>query len=787
MLSRHGTLSLSRTMANEDEVVLVAAVRWHGMRAEGGYHEIDSRKALWLLENPDRQRRMEMRYFIAEAPLGNFAIHRMADHEVLKLIGDAIRDGRLLVIQKGAAKSDNPSATAELRRLIAQLEKQTRGKLFHRGRQYKLVVDVDLAKTPGRDYYEIASQAEARAVLDGAAKELGAPTEPLKQASEKLSRDWHGPSSHPEGLVLLRRIPVHATVPKDDGPAITPSQMRALLDAEKPVTFFARFVDEHGKGVSGFAGTLAHGSDPDSDLAFSGSGFAKVTLKGKTQAWLTLPDSATKTLVAALKKRWQEFRGEVDEAWKAKEEVLTEIVLQKDTPPEVELQDGKKHTLMLRPPVAMARLHGMYFDTNKCFLLPTATPSLKKLVDLYKLYSDSEILVVAHTDTSGSESHNSPLSADRADSMRAYLRNDVRAWLAWYDKGVSDAKRWGNREDVMMIDSVVREEDFAEHSRVNAYQAWHNRETSNARDPDQPRAKPDGWEELKVDGIMGPKTRRQLVLDYMNLAGTTLPSDTRVVTYGCGEYFPLTEAEGDIDPDAEDGKHVAFDRRVEIFFFRKPFGILPAVPGVAQGESNDKAVVAEKSSDLYPEWRCRSSHDHIIEPGEAAPAVVVEWPDDLSDTLPDDLAIELVADDVAQTIPWSEGKVVDGYRRFVFDADPSENTYTLVAHVGDDRLLLWDDVTLDDPENPPEWENLLDDLSQEPEPDSTTAESEPEEQAVSDGGLGDSAQEPEPDSTTEPEPMEQPVSEPLKIPDGDLATEDRPLWANTLHAIDDLC
>ena len=205
------------------------------MRAEGGYREIDSREALWMLENLDRRRSMEVRSFVSEARLGNFALNRMDDHEMLKLVRDAIRDGRVIAVQKGAAKSDSPSATAELRRLVAQLERATRGKLSYRGRQYKLVVDVDLAKMPGRDYYEVASQAEAHVVLDGAAKELGAPAELLKQASEKISKDWRWPSSHPEGLVLLRPLVVLASSPRDEGPALTPSQIQQMRAPKEDV------------------------------------------------------------------------------------------------------------------------------------------------------------------------------------------------------------------------------------------------------------------------------------------------------------------------------------------------------------------------------------------------------------------------------------------------------------------------------------------------------------------------------------------------------------------------
>jgi hypothetical protein len=216
MLLHHGTLSLSHTLADEDEVVLVSSTTWCRVRAESGYHEIDTRKAIWMLENLDRHRAMEMRSFAVQ--LGRFDLYRMDDREVLKLIRDAIRDGRVIAVQKGVEKSETPGATVQLRRLLAQVEKQIRGKLSYRGRQYKLVVDVDLGQLPDRDYYEVAPQSEARAVLDSAAKDLGAPADLLKQASDKLSKDWRPPFSHPEGLVLLRRIPARASTPKDEGP-----------------------------------------------------------------------------------------------------------------------------------------------------------------------------------------------------------------------------------------------------------------------------------------------------------------------------------------------------------------------------------------------------------------------------------------------------------------------------------------------------------------------------------------------------------------------------------------
>jgi hypothetical protein len=228
MLPLHKALSLSRTMFDEDAVVLVASITWLGLRAEGGYHEVDTRKALWMLEDLDQRRQMDIRSFVSEARLSSFPLSRMDDQAVIALLRDAVRDGRVVAVEKGGAATKTSSATIELRRLVAQLEKQTRGKLSHQGRHYKLIVDVELASFPSRDSYEVASQSEARAVLDGIAKESPASAALLKQASKKLSKDWR-PPLQPDGLVMLRRIPVQASAPKDYEPPISPSQMKRLM------------------------------------------------------------------------------------------------------------------------------------------------------------------------------------------------------------------------------------------------------------------------------------------------------------------------------------------------------------------------------------------------------------------------------------------------------------------------------------------------------------------------------------------------------------------------------
>jgi outer membrane protein OmpA-like peptidoglycan-associated protein len=610
------SLRLTPLWQRGDAIVLVPSIDAIGLRRDEGYVDVPVREALWAFDTMDRRPSWEIRAFAARAPLPRVYLHETDDRQLLHMIRQAIQHGLLIALRKGDDAVKPPSETVERRRLVRQIEQQTRGKLGYEGRQYKVVVDMELASTPSRDSYEVVPRDDAKRTLDHMAKEpsiAGELATLLGKARDQLTPDWRPPLT-PNGLVLLRKVREQNQVAASQAPAITPSQLRALMESEKPLQFFARFVDERGKPVTGFTGDFEQAGDPKCDMAFSGPDFVRMgELKGARQAWLTFTDDANRELVDALKKRWKEIRGEADDAWKAKEKNLVEVLFKEGKLPELELEAEKKHTFMVRPPVAVARLHGMYFDTNKCFLLPTAIASLKRLVETYELHPDSEVLIVGHTDTAGSEAFNLELSGDRAEAMKAFLSDDADAWLGWYDESVRESKRWGEHEDLQMIDALVPDDEFGEGNHVSAYQAWHNGEAPDARQEDQPRSRPDGWEELKVDGILGPKTRRQLILDYMNLDGTSLEDDVRVVTYGCGEYFPLESEEGEVNQDAKDNEEVRFDRRVEVFFLARPFGILPPVPGVADGESSKKATTAPKGDKLYPEWRQRATHRYNIE------------------------------------------------------------------------------------------------------------------------------------------------------------------------------
>ena len=61
------------------------------------------------------------------------------------------------------------------------------------------------------------------------------------------------------------------------------------------------------------------------------------------------------------------------------------------------------------------------FEYNKSSLTATAKQNLDKLVEVFKEYPDTNLLIVGHTDNVGSQSYNKPLSEQRAKSVRDYL------------------------------------------------------------------------------------------------------------------------------------------------------------------------------------------------------------------------------------------------------------------------------------------------------------------------------------------------------------------------------
>ena len=66
---------------------------------------------------------------------------------------------------------------------------------------------------------------------------------------------------------------------------------------------------------------------------------------------------------------------------------------------------------------------GILFATNKADLNAAAKNSLKQFADVLKSKSDCDIAIIGHTDSTGSDAVNNPLSVSRAKAVDAYLKS----------------------------------------------------------------------------------------------------------------------------------------------------------------------------------------------------------------------------------------------------------------------------------------------------------------------------------------------------------------------------
>ena len=240
----------------------------------------------------------------------------------------------------------------------------------------------------------------------------------------------------------------------------------------------------------------------------------------------------------------------------------------------LKLAPNEQYTIVLVSAVQRIRLIGMFFDLNKCFLLPSAMGGIRAIKRQYDAHPKANILVVGHTDTSGKDDYNLTLSLERADAVAAYLTDAKAAWVAFFSDKKAQEKRWGALEVQHMLtvlpaggapcytDKPNGSEDAKHKAAVKRFQQSKG---------------------LEPDGIAGPLTQDALVQAYMALDGTTLPAGTTLTTHGCGENFP-EDATGDGVRDAD-------NRRVELFFFDGP--ITPAPPG----------KTSARGSAEYPKWR----------------------------------------------------------------------------------------------------------------------------------------------------------------------------------------
>jgi hypothetical protein len=245
-------LSLAHYCAagNEDKsIALVDSLDALRLCDMGSFEAVSASDALWDFERECPRLSLELLDFAVRVGLASPFWGGCDGGDLAELVGDGIKRGNLVGLrQVSAAAASKP--TLEQRRLVAEIEAKTRGRLQIGGRQHKLIAGDDLNGMPDRNSYEVVPRDDARRTLDRLAKEPGvasALATLLGKARDKLTPDWRPPLA-PDGLILLRRNSVARVHSSETGPALTPSQMKKL--ATKKDWIEIELVDQDGEPYS---------------------------------------------------------------------------------------------------------------------------------------------------------------------------------------------------------------------------------------------------------------------------------------------------------------------------------------------------------------------------------------------------------------------------------------------------------------------------------------------------------------------------------------------------------
>lgn len=113
---------------------------------------------------------------------------------------------------------------------------------------------------------------------------------------------------------------------------------------------------------------------------------------------------------------------------------------------------------------------GVYFATDKYNINNASQETLNKLIGVFKEYPDTNILVVGHTDSVGSEDYNMTLSKNRAYAVTNYIKsngiNESRLSTNWFgesqpmhDNATAEGRAKNRRVNVAILPNDKMIED----------------------------------------------------------------------------------------------------------------------------------------------------------------------------------------------------------------------------------------------------------------------------------------------------------------------------------------
>lgn len=240
-------------------------------------------------------------------------------------------------------------------------------------------------------------------------------------------------------------------------------------------------------------------------------------------------------------------------------------------------------TIRLIDEVICARiLDGVHFDFDFSFVRPEAKPIIREIVDGINGDPARQVLIIGHTDRSGSSRYNDGLSRRRARTVFSYVTNDVQGWMDLLGQmldangndatprveGGQSADRWQTRELEYMLNYI---------HRPSTGQRYYDGPIDNIAGPTFQAALRDFRTDNGLPPGGGPARRRAgvdedtwqaLITKYIALDAISVVAGRFLdpAQLGCGENFPRIETrppgtEGQDRQDAD--ARLETNRRVE--------------------------------------------------------------------------------------------------------------------------------------------------------------------------------------------------------------------------------
>ncbi len=122
---------------------------------------------------------------------------------------------------------------------------------------------------------------------------------------------------------------------------------------------------------------------------------------------------------------------------------------------------------------------GVYFDTNKSNINAASQATLDKLAGILTEYSDTNVLVVGHTDSTGPDDYNMTLSKQRAQSVTNYFTGQKglassRFTTNWFgetqpmhDNSTAEGRSKNRRVNVAIVPNDQMVEDAKKEAGTN--------------------------------------------------------------------------------------------------------------------------------------------------------------------------------------------------------------------------------------------------------------------------------------------------------------------------------